>query len=56
MKCPTCGKQTKGVDHNQRGLRCTSCWERLPDAPPKPRRKQKARLPTEAELEVALTE
>jgi len=51
MKCPTCGKQTEGRDHNHRGLRCTSCWALLPDKPdppevltfepepPKPRRK-----------------
>jgi len=30
MKCPVCGEQTKGIDHNGRGLRCTFCWARLP--------------------------
>lgn len=56
MKCPTCGKETKGVDHNKRGLRCTSCWARLPDKPARSRQKRKGRLPTEAELAVVLTE
>ena len=44
MKCPTCGEQTKGRDHNKRGLRCTVCWARLPDKPPelpKPKRRRK---------------
>ena len=31
MKCPTCGKQTEGRNHNKRGLRCTCCWALLPD-------------------------
>lgn len=43
MKCPECGKQTEGRDHNKRGLRCTSCWALLPDMPepPKPKRRRK---------------
>lgn len=44
MKCPTCGKQTKGRDHNKRGLRCTWCWAPLP----KPKRSHKPK----AEVEV----
>jgi hypothetical protein len=43
MKCPTCGEETKGRDHNERGLRCTSCWALLPvelPKPPKPRSKR----------------
>ena len=37
MKCPVCGEQTKGIDHNGRGLRCTACWALLPvEAPPEP--------------------
>lgn len=43
MKCPTCGKQTKGIDHNRRGLRCTFCWARLPDELPKPKPKARAK-------------
>lgn len=27
--CPGCGKQTEGVNHNGRGLRCTFCFARL---------------------------
>lgn len=27
--CPACGKQTEGVNHNNRGLRCTFCFGRL---------------------------
>ena len=27
--CPQCGKQTEGVNHNNRGLRCTFCFARL---------------------------
>jgi hypothetical protein len=27
--CPHCGKQTEGVNHNGRGLRCTFCFGRL---------------------------
>ena len=30
MKCPVCGEQTTGIDHNGRGLRCTACWALLP--------------------------
>ena len=30
MKCPVCGEQTTGIDHNGRGLRCTFCWALLP--------------------------
>ena len=30
MKCPVCGEQTMGIDHNGRGLRCTACWALLP--------------------------
>lgn len=26
MKCPNCGEQTEGINHNGRGLRCTACW------------------------------
>lgn len=55
MTCPTCGKQTKGRDHNKRGLRCTSCWALLPNEPPKPKRRRKKRMPTEAELATVLT-
>ena len=44
MKCPECGKQTKGRDHNNRGLRCTFCWARLPE----PRRRAKAKVQVEA--------
>lgn len=55
MKCPTCGKQTKGVNHNKRGLRCTSCWALLPEPKRKPRQKQEKHLPTEAELATVLT-
>jgi len=36
MKCPVCGEQTKGIDHNGRGLRCTACWELLPEPEPAP--------------------
>jgi len=57
MKCPACGKQTEGRDHNKRGLRCTFCWARVPDElpePPKPRRRRKKRLPTEVELATTL--
>ena len=43
MRCPTCGKQTKGRDHNKRGLRCTFCWALLPDVPPKPKRRAKVK-------------
>lgn len=35
MICPICKAETDGVNHNNRGLRCTACWERLPD-PPEP--------------------
>lgn len=31
MQCPECGEDTKGRDHNGRGLRCTACWTKLPD-------------------------
>ena len=48
MKCPTCGKQTEGIDHNKRGLRCTFCWARLPDEPPKPRRKRQPKAKPKA--------
>jgi len=53
MKCPTCGKQTKGVDHNQRGLRCTSCWALLPDEPPKPAQRRKRAAKTKANSEAS---
>ena len=33
MKCPICKQQTSGIDHNGRGLRCTSCWALLPAEP-----------------------
>ena len=36
MKCPECGEDTKGIDHNGRGLRCTACWELLPEPEPAP--------------------
>ena len=52
MKCPTCGRQTKGRDHNKRGLRCTFCWARLPDKP-RAKRKPKMHEPIKAELDVA---
>lgn len=52
MKCPTCGKQTKGRDHNNRGLRCTFCWARLPDdaslEPPQPPKLPKPKRGPEA--------
>ncbi len=45
MKCPECGKETVGRNHNNRGLRCTFCWALLPDeieqAKPKPKAKAK---------------
>jgi hypothetical protein len=28
--CPECGKQTEGINHNERGLRCTNCFSLLP--------------------------
>jgi DNA-directed RNA polymerase subunit RPC12/RpoP len=39
MKCNECGAETPGVDHNNRGLRCTFCFARLvvePAATPEP--------------------
>ncbi|GIK36562.1 MAG: hypothetical protein BroJett011_03950 [Chloroflexota bacterium] len=30
MICPNCGQETKGINHNNRGLRCTGCWTALP--------------------------
>lgn len=30
MICPTCKIETDGVNHNNRGLRCTACWALLP--------------------------
>ena len=36
MKCPTCGEDTTGIDHNGRGLRCTACWALLPTPEPAP--------------------
>ena len=47
MKCLECGKQTKGRDHNKRGLRCTFCWALLPGKAPKPKRKQKPQAEVE---------
>lgn len=41
MKCPECGRQAKGANHNKRGRRCEWCWERLPDEPPKLKRRRK---------------
>jgi len=42
MKCPNCGEETEGRNHNGRGLRCTFCWALLPEPvkvePPKPKR------------------
>lgn len=29
MKCPHCGVEITPIDHNQRGPRCPSCWERV---------------------------
>jgi len=44
MKCPFCEEDMQPVDHNHRGLRCPSCWERViveeeeqAKAPPKPK-------------------
>jgi hypothetical protein len=34
MKCNECGAETPGVDHNNRGLRCTFCFARLYGAEP----------------------
>lgn len=31
ITCPTCGKQTEGVNHNGRGWRCTFCFARIPE-------------------------
>lgn len=36
MICPACGAETKGLNHNNRGLRCTNCWELLPVEEEKP--------------------
>lgn len=30
ITCPNCGEQTEGVNHNDRGWRCTNCFTRLP--------------------------
>lgn len=30
MICPACGRETDGVNHNRRGLRCGMCWALLP--------------------------
>jgi len=43
MKCPFCEEDMTPTDHNHRGLRCPSCWERVvveeeeAKAPPKPK-------------------
>lgn len=36
MICLTCGRETDGVNHNRRGLRCTMCWALLPLTTPEP--------------------
>lgn len=50
MKCPTCGEQTEGRNHNKRGLRCTCCWALLPNELPKPRRRRKARAKVKTDV------
>jgi len=54
MKCPTCGEQTEGVDHNDRGLRCTFCWALLPDKPLPAQAKSKAKRRRKTSAEVAI--
>lgn len=31
MQCPYCDEEINPVDHNNRGLRCPKCWERVPE-------------------------
>jgi len=50
MICPFCQAETDGVNHNNRGLRCTACWALLPSMP-EPTPIKRTRKPRKKEME-----